>query len=101
MKLQDIPVFLFIMFTLTYSIIGNPDNEVWSGCYFLVNYLLMFSLFKNEKSKVNRITGMALSVSIIIFIILRYLCNFAYERYYTLIPFFISLCWIFKREVKK
>jgi len=101
MRLNDIPIFIFIMFTLTYSVIGNPDNEIWSGCYFFVNYLMMFSLFKKEKSKINRITGMALSLSILIFIVLRYLFNFEYERYYTLIPFFISLYWIFKKEVKK
>jgi hypothetical protein len=100
MKISEIPIFLFLMFTLVYSVIGNPDNEIWSGAYFFVNYLTMYLLFKNEKSKLNRVVGKALSISIIVFIVLKYFFNFTYERYYTLIPFLISLYWIFKRETK-
>lgn len=100
MRFTDIPIFILLMFTLVYSISGNPENEIWSGCYFFVNYLTMYFLFKKEKSKVNRITGMALSISIIIFIILKYFVKFEYERYYTLIPFLISLYWIYKKETK-
>lgn len=101
MRLKDVPIFVFVMFTLAYSVVGNPDDEIWSGCYFIVNYLLMFSLFKNEKSKINRITGMSLSVSVIIFIILKYFILFDFERYYTLIPFLASSYWIYKKEVRK
>lgn len=100
MKIQEVPLFILLMFTLVYSISGDPDNRIWSGTYFLVNYITMFLLFINERSKLNRVVGMALSISILIFIILKFFFNFSYERYYTLIPFFVSLYWIYKREVK-
>jgi hypothetical protein len=98
MKFTDIPLFILLMFTLTYSLIGNPDDEVWSGAYFFVNYLTMFFLFRNEKSKINRLIGMALSLSILLFIILKYFFNFTYERYYTIVPFLICLIAIYKKE---
>lgn len=88
------------MFTLTYSLVGNPNDEVWSGAYFFVNYLTMFFLFSNEKSKINRLIGMALSLSILLFIVLKYFFNFTYERYYTIIPFLICLIAIYKKENK-
>lgn len=100
MLFRDFYIFLLLMFTLVYSIAGNPDSEIWSGGYFIVNYITMFCLFKNEKSKLNRIVGMALSVSILIFVVLKYFFNFEYERYYSLIPFLIVMYWIYKKEAK-
>jgi hypothetical protein len=100
MKFTDIPLFILLMFTLTYSLVGNPNDEVWSGAYFFVNYLTMFFLFSNEKSKINRLIGMALSLSILLFIVLKYFFNFTYERYYTIIPFLICLIAIYKKENK-
>lgn len=98
MTYRDIPLLILILFTLVYSLFGNPNNEIWSGMYFFVNYLTMFLLFKNEKNKINRITGMSLSISIIIFIILKYFFKFGCERYYTIIPFLISIFYIYKKE---
>lgn len=88
---REIPLFLFITFTLVYSLWGDPNNEVWSGLYFLVNYATLLVLFKSHRSKTIRITGISLSLSIIVFILLKYILKAEIERYYTIVPFFISL----------
>lgn len=101
MKYKDIPVFILLIFTLIYATIGKPDSSVWSGMYFISNYLVMFLLFLNEKNKINRITGISLSVSILVFIILKYLFDFECSRYYTFIPFTIALIAIYIKEIKR
>ena len=100
MKIRDIPLFLLLMFTLVYSLIGDPKNMYWSGSYFLINYIIMFWLFTKEGSKLNRIIGMSLSISVILFVVLKFFLNLHCERYYTFVPFLISLYAIYKLETK-
>lgn len=100
MKKRDIPLTILLLFTLIYSVFGNPENSVWSGYYFIVNYLTMFMLFKNEKSKTNRIIGMALSFSILIYVIFKFVFNLHYDRYFTLFVFIIALLSLIKIEKK-
>jgi len=97
-KAQEIPLFLFMVFTLIYATIGDPNNELWSGAYFIVNYITMLILFHNYKSKTIRIVGISLSISVLIFIIAKYFVGIQMERYYTLIPFTICLVGIIMLE---
>lgn len=100
MKIKDTPLFILLMFTLVYATIGDSEVKEWSGAYFFVNYITMFWLFYKEKSRLNRIIGMALSISIILFIILKYFFEFEYDRVYTFVPFFVSLISIYILEKK-
>lgn len=100
-KKQEIPLILFMVFTLVYATIGNPDNDIWSGSYFIVNYLTMLVLFHNYKSKVIRITGISLSLSVLMFIIAKYFIGIEMHRYYTMIPFMICLVGIIMLEKRK
>jgi len=100
MKLKDLPIFLLLMFTVVYSVAGNPADEIWSGAYFFVNYLTMFMLFKRENNKVNRIIGMSLSVSILIFIALKYFLHLNINREYTTVPLIISIIALYKLECR-
>lgn len=90
-NIRELPLIFMMLFTLIYSTLGDPNSPVWSGAYFLVNYATLLVLFKSHRSKKIRIIGMSLSVSIIIFIALKYFFNFNYERIYTIIPFTICL----------
>lgn len=98
MKKQEIPLLIFMVFTLVYATIGDPNNELWSGAYFIVNYITMLILFHNYKSKTIRIVGISLSISVLIFIIAKYFVGVQMERYYTLIPFTICLIGIIMLE---
>lgn len=100
-KIQEIPLLILMCFTLVYATIGNPDSPIWSGLYFFTNYLTLLFLYKGHKSKTVRLVGISLSISILIFIALKYLVGLQIERYYTLVTFLICLVGIIKLEQKK
>lgn len=91
MKAKELPLLLLITFTLVYSVIGNADSEIWTCAYFLVHYTTLFLLFKHHNSKIIRITGISLSVSSIVYIILNFSGLNSYKELFTLIPFTICL----------
>jgi len=100
-KRSEIPLILFMAFTLVYTTIGDPDNPIWSGLYFIVNYLTLLMLFKDHDSKPIRLTGISLSISILLFIVAKYFLDLTIPRYYTAIPFAICLIGFIKFEMKK
>lgn len=100
-KIQEIPLLVLMCFTLVYATIGDPNNPIWSGLYFFINYLTLLLLFNSHKSKTVRLIGISLSVSILIFITLKYFVSVQIERYYTIVPFLICLVGIIKLEQKK
>lgn len=79
---------------------GNSEDELWSGSYFIVNYLTMFILFNNEKNKVNRIIGISLSLTLLFYVFIKYFFQIDFERYFTIIPLCVSLFSIYKLEKK-
>jgi D-alanyl-lipoteichoic acid acyltransferase DltB (MBOAT superfamily) len=97
-KQNEIPLYILLTFSIIYSLFGNPDNVWWSGCYFIVNYLTMLLLFSGHKNKIIRIVGMALSISIIIFILLKYFFGLNIGRLYSIVPLLISIFGIYKLE---
>jgi len=104
---QEIPLVLFMAFTLVYATIGNPDDATWSMWYFIVNYLTLLWLFKSHKNKVIRLTGISLSVSILLSIAAKYIVpivlpswGFKIQRVYTAIPFTICLIGLIKLEMR-
>lgn len=100
MKYSEIPLVVLMLFMLVYLAIGNPNNEIWSGLFFFVNYTTQLMLFKDHKSKIIRIGGISLTISILIFIVLKYFLGLKIESYYSMIPFTICLITlIFKNYV--
>ncbi len=95
-NVRELPLILLLVFTLIYSTIGDPDNKYWSGAYFLVNYLTMLMLFKSYKSKTIRIIGISLSVSVLVFIVLKFFLHLDIDRIYTLVPFIICIWGLIK-----
>lgn len=100
-KINEIPLLLLMSFTLLYATIGNPDNEIWSGAYFFVNYVTMIALFRAHQSKLVQVIGISLSIAILIFIALRYFFGCHFERYYTFVTFIICLIGIYKIQKRK
>jgi D-alanyl-lipoteichoic acid acyltransferase DltB (MBOAT superfamily) len=99
-KQNEIPLYILLAYSIIYSIIGNPENVWWSGSYFIVNYFTMLLLFSGHKNKVIRIVGMALSISILIFIILKYFFGLSVDRAYSIVPLLISILGIYTLEKK-
>lgn len=99
-RIQEVPLIGLMIFTLVYATIGNPSSPVWSGLYFLVNYVTLLVLFYGHKSKIIRVIGIALSIAMLIFTALKYFWNLEVERYYTLVPFLICVIGIIVIEYK-
>ena len=93
-------MFILLAFTLVYTLFGNPDSDVWSGLYFFVNYLILFLLFKQHKDKYVRMIGISLSISIILFIVLKFGLKYQINRAYSIIPFTISIVGLYYYEYK-
>lgn len=97
-RINELPLLGFLLFTLIYATVGDPNNEIWSGCYFIVNYLTLLFLFKQHRSKVIRLTGISLSISILMFVVAKFFLSMTIERWYTIIPFTICLIALIKLE---
>lgn len=100
-NVRELPLICLLVFTLIYSTIGDPNNELWSGSYFIVNYTTMLVLFKSYKSKTIRKIGIALSASILLFIVLKYFFKIECNRVFTLLPFTICLVGLIILERKR
>lgn len=100
-NIKELPLILLLVFTLIYSTIGDPNNELWSGAYFIVNYLILLLLFKSYRSRTIRIIGIALSASILLFIVLKFFLKIDCDRLYTLVPFSICLTGLIYIEIKR
>lgn len=98
MKYSEVPLTLMMLFMLVYLTIGNPNNEIWSGLFFIVNYATQLILFKNHTSRIIRLGGISLTISILIFIVIKYFFNLKIENYYSLIPFTICLITLIRYE---
>lgn len=90
-----------MFFTLVYSTIGNPDSHLWSGLYFIANYLTLLCLFMQNKSSTVRKIGISLSISILIYVVLKFFFDVEYSRIYTLVPFLICIVGIFLIEKRQ
>ena len=100
MNLNNIILFILLTFTLLYATIGDPDNIYWSGAYFIINYVILFTMFSREFDKKISYVGMALSATILLYVVLKYLFNFEYYRLYNLLVFGVALGSIIYIEKK-
>ena len=91
MNLKNIILFILLGFTLVYATIGDPDNLYWSGAYFIINYVILFTMFSREIDKKISYVGMALSATILLYIVLKYFFDFEYRRLYNLLVFGVAL----------
>ena len=100
MNLKNIILYILLAFTLLYATIGDPDNIYWSGAYFIINYVILFTMFSREFDKKISYVGMALSATILLYVVLKYLFNFEYYRLYNLLVFGVALGSIIYIEKK-
>lgn len=90
-KLEEIPFWLWITFSVVYACIGDPDNSYWSGIYFSMNYIVLTWSFTVQKNKKIRDSGACMSVSFLIFCIIKFFIYPEIERFCIFILFLISL----------
>lgn len=97
-RIQEIPLLLLLCFTLVYSTIGNPDNVIWSGLYFLVIHSTLLFLFCSYKSVLIRKIGIALNLTILFYISSKFIFKIDIFRTVNFLIFTICLLGIFLIE---
>jgi len=71
MKIEKIPIYILLMFTAVYMVFGK-DTAFWNGAFFVSNYAILALLFYEQKDKHIRILGTSLSLSILLFSVLKF-----------------------------
>jgi len=71
MRVENVPMYLLLMFTAVYMSFAK-DTPFWNGSYFVTNYAIMTMLFYSNKNKHIRNLGCALSLSILLFSVLKF-----------------------------
>lgn len=71
MKIEKLPIYTLLMFTAVYMLFAK-DTDFWNGLYFVTNYSIMIILFYECKDKWIKIIGCSLSISILLFSVLKF-----------------------------
>lgn len=71
MKIENVPIYILLMFTAIYMMFAK-DTPFWNGTYFVSNYSIVTLLFLDQKNKHIRNLGSALSLSILLFSVLKF-----------------------------
>lgn len=101
MKIETIPLTLLLMFTAIYMMFAK-DTPFWNGAYFVSNYMILTLLFFENKNKHIRIFGCALSITILLFSILKFFISLDenYLNYLNVIIFLLIAVAFYKLEPK-
>lgn len=101
MKIERIPIYILLMFTAVYMLYGK-DTRIWNGLYFVSNYSILTLLFYEVKDKWIKTLGCALSMSCLIFNVLKFFILLDQEKlfYSNIITFIIIAISLYKLETK-
>lgn len=78
MKIEAIPMYILLMFTAVYMMFAK-DTPFWNGAYFVSNYAILSLLFYEQKDKHIRYLGTSLSLSILLFSVLKFFISLDQE----------------------
>jgi hypothetical protein len=78
MKLESIPLYALLMFTSIYMMFAS-DTPFWNGSFFVSNYAIMALLFFEQKDRHLSNLGTSLSLSILLFSVLKFFISLDQE----------------------
>lgn len=101
MKIEHVPISLLLMFTTIYMMFGK-DTPFWNGAFFVTNYAIMTLLFRQQKNKHIRNFGSSLSMTILLFAVLKFFISLSevYLNILNVIIFIIIAVAFYKLEPK-
>jgi len=101
MKIEAIPLYILITFTCIYMMFAK-DTPFWNGAYFISNYFILTLLFYEQKDKHIRNLGCALSLSILLFSVLKFFISLDQEllAYLNALIFVLIAVAFYKLEPK-
>lgn len=100
-NLREIPFFIWISFMLIYHAVGDPDNAIWCGLFFCIDYMLVIWLFSFVRSKKIKIAGLSLGYSLLCFSAIKFFIYPEIEKICIFILFIINVCvnlYLLKRK---
>lgn len=101
MKIERIPIYALLMFTAVYMVFAK-NTPLWNGLYFVSNYSIMALLFYEVKEKWVKIIGCSMSITILIFSVLKFFISLSEEflTYLNIFTFILIAFSIYKLEPK-
>lgn len=101
MKIENLPIYILLTFTAVYMAFAK-NTPVWNGLFFTSNYLILSILFYKQKSKHVRNLGTALSLSILLFSVLKFFISLdqQYLDYLSIVIFALIAISFYKLEPK-
>lgn len=89
------------MFTAVYMLFAK-NTPIWNGLYFVSNYSIMTFLFYEQKDRLVKILGCSLSITILIFSVLKFFISLSEEflTYLNIFTFSLISFSIYKLEPK-
>ena len=101
MKLEKVSIYILLMFTMAYMMFGK-DTPFWNGAYFVSLYSILALLFYDQKDKHIRNLGTALSLSILLFVVLKFFISLNEEllTYLNVAIFILIAVAFYKLEPK-
>lgn len=95
MKLKNWIILLFLTFTIVYAIKGDSENKHWSFAYFIATNSLLLVVMWDYPVKLIRIFASALFITVLLYLVIRYVFDVNIDRIYNLIPFTIGASGLF------
>lgn len=90
-KLEEIPFWAWLTFSMIYFSVGNKLDPTWSGFYFCMNYVLIIWAFLIPKTKRIKIAGVCMASAILVFCMIKFFIYPEIERFCIFILFLIAL----------
>lgn len=100
-KIEEIPFWAWITFMLIYSVIGNPDDNNWSGSYFMMQNSILIWAFLIPKTPRIKIAGVCMASAILVFCIIKFFLYPEIERFCIFILFLIVLLINIYLQIKR
>lgn len=101
MKIEHVPIYLLLMFTSIYMMFAT-NTPFWNGSFFVSNYAIMTLLFRQQENKHIRNLGSALSITILLFSVLKFFISLSedYLNYLNIVIFCLIAFAFYKLEPK-
>lgn len=101
MKIERVPIYIYLMFTAVYMLFAK-NTPIWNGLYFVSHYSILAFLFYEQKDKWIKILGCALSLTILLFSILKFFISLSeeYLTYLNIFTFSLIAFSLYKLEPK-
>ena len=100
-KLNEIPVFLYLVFMIIYLRAGDNNSAIWSGLWFAVNYIVLGVSALKYKSEIIQNVILSMSVTMFIYTVLKYIFSYDLEKIFVLILLVICIFVFYKLKKLK